>query len=337
MKLIADLTVAGIFSDKLGLGTLHHELKAFVEMDKSNHEHSAILISICKNIGEDIFGFIPVRIRELCAKLGHQVPILSVIEPKKHEHFVKLVEEYYDGLKEHLLEEHKVLKKMEKQNRSIYAQRGELHEERRISLIDQKEKRNQLKKIVEELASIADFAVPELPADNSTDHGMSIDIYHPEKGMEVEMDDCWEDDDQRLFYTDFPDLKSLVPMNAWKDSEKVRGGKFAKVTKNSMKRDEKPSKDVNKGERKATSEMQEEIDAQLDAELGDFDENEENDDNIDIEDDNTSAKEEFESYIRGLMTIYNRELVDEAAQEFLTNLNSPINRKKISRELWKVS
>ena len=49
---------------------------------------------------------------------------------------------------------------------------------------------------------------------------MSIDIYHPEKGMEVEMDECWEDDDQRLFYTDFPDLKSLVPMNAWKDSEK---------------------------------------------------------------------------------------------------------------------
>ena len=56
---------------------------------------------------------------------------------------------------------------------------------------------------------------------------MSIDIYHPEKGMEVEMDECWEDDDQRLFYTDFPDLKSLVPMNAWKDSEKVRGGKIA--------------------------------------------------------------------------------------------------------------
>ena len=36
------------------------------------------------------------------------------------------------------------------------------------------------------------------------------------------------------------------------------------------------------------------------------------------------------------MTVYNRELVDEAAQEFLTNLNTPVNRKKISRELWKV-
>ena len=66
---------------------------------------------------------------------------------------------------------------------------------------------------------------------------MSIDIYHPEKGMEVEMDECWEDDDQRLFYTDFPDLKSLVPMNAWKDSEKVRGGKFA--SKKSTKTGEK--------------------------------------------------------------------------------------------------
>ena len=68
----------------------------------------------------------------------------------------------------------------------------------------------------------------ELPIEEENQNAMSIDIYHPEKGMEIEMDDCWEDDDQRLFYTDFPDLKSIVPMVAWKDSEKVRGGKFKK-------------------------------------------------------------------------------------------------------------
>ena len=77
-------------------------------------------------------------------------------------------------------------------------------------------------------ASICDLEPIELPVEEENQNAMSIDIYHPEKGMEIEMDDCWEDDDQRLFYTDFPDLKSIVPMVAWKDSEKVRGGKFKK-------------------------------------------------------------------------------------------------------------
>ena len=49
--------------------------------------------------------------------------------------------------------------------------------------------------------------------------------------------------------------------------------------------------------------------------MDEFDE----DDEI-IEDDNSSAKEEFDRYIKNLMTIYNRELVDEAAQEFLSGV-----------------
>ena len=48
------------------------------------------------------------------------------------------------------------------------------------------------------------------------------------------------------------------------------------------------------------------------------------------------AKEEFDAYMKSLMTIYNRELVDSAAQEFLLNLNTPANRKRLPREIWKV-
>ena len=71
----------------------------------------------------------------------------------------------------------------------------------------------------------------------------------------------------------------------------------------------KSSKDTNKGDRKAGAQLAEEIDAQLEAELENLDEFD--DDEEIIEDDNTSAKEEFDRYIKNLMTIYNRELVDE--------------------------
>ena len=142
------------------------------------------------------------------------------------------------------------------------------------------------------MADIAELGKVELPVDEQKDNAMSIDIYHPEKGMEIEMDDCWEDDDQRLFYTDFPDLKSIVPMVAWKDSEKVRGGKF--VAK--KKKDEKSGKDANRGDRKAGTEINEEIDAQLEAELDQLDQSGDEDEIVD--DDNSSAKEEFDCYVK---------------------------------------
>ena len=107
--------------------------------------------------------------RELCQKLGQDIPTLSVIEQKKQTHFVSLIEDYYDGIKNHLLEEHRILKKMEKQNRSIYAQRGELHEERRMALIEQKEKTDGFKKIADEMSCICNFVPVELPVDNISD------------------------------------------------------------------------------------------------------------------------------------------------------------------------
>ena len=107
--------------------------------------------------------------RELCQKLGQDIPTLSVIEQKKQTHFVSLIEDYYDGIKTHLLEEHRILKKMEKQNRSIYAQRGELHEERRMALIEQKEKTDGFKKIADEMSCICNFVPVELPVDNISD------------------------------------------------------------------------------------------------------------------------------------------------------------------------
>ena len=64
-------------------------------------------------------------------------------------------------------------------------------------------------------ASICDLEPIELPVEEENQNAMSIDIYHPEKGMEIEMDDYWEDDDQRLFYTDLFLLLAAVYSGTW--------------------------------------------------------------------------------------------------------------------------
>ena len=73
---------------------IHHELKTFVEMDKSTHEYANVLISICKNIGEDIFGFIPPRLRLVSKHFtGQSISLrveLYVISKKYLESFQNL-------------------------------------------------------------------------------------------------------------------------------------------------------------------------------------------------------------------------------------------------------
>ena len=122
LKLITELTYRGVFTDKCGLGLIHHEIKALLEFDKENHENVHHVLAIMKLIGEDVMGFVPPQIRILCEKFGIEVPQVSVIEPKKRTHFINLSNEYYDGLAKHLKTEYDLLKKMEKTNRHIYQQ-----------------------------------------------------------------------------------------------------------------------------------------------------------------------------------------------------------------------
>ena len=82
----------------------------------------------------------------------------------------------------HLKAEFDVLKKMEKTNRHIYQQRGELHEERKISLFEQQKTVEDLKSATEILAELLDKPMVDLPKETKEEHQMSIDIYHPERG-----------------------------------------------------------------------------------------------------------------------------------------------------------
>lgn len=215
-----------------------------------------------RSIGEDIAGIIPPNVRQLCAKQNRELPVISIFEPKKMNHFIALFTEYFEKLNICVKSEFDKLKKMEKHNRFIYQQRGEIHEERRSALLDQQSKVRQLKEFAISFGELLNLETVHLPEDSKEDKEMSIDIYHPERGIEnCEMDDCWEDEDQRLFYTCLPDLKSLVPMNAWKDSEKERGGKHIA----------KKSGGKEKGKRKADQDIQEEIAAGLSELYGDDD------------------------------------------------------------------
>lgn len=51
---------------------------------------------------------------------------------------------------------------------------------------------------------------------------INIDIYTPGRADDFDSNTSpWEDEDTRMFYECFPDLKALIPQILYKDSEKV--------------------------------------------------------------------------------------------------------------------
>ena len=63
-------------------------------------------------------------------------------------------------------------------------------------MLEQQEKTEELKRMTEQMSELLALPMIELPKETQEEHQMSIDIYHPERGIESEMDECWEDDDQ---------------------------------------------------------------------------------------------------------------------------------------------
>ena len=63
--------------------------------------------------------------------------------------------------------------------------------------MEQQHKVEEFKKVTSQLSDLLGREMMEFPKETKEEYQMSIDIYHPERGVESEMDECWEDDDQR--------------------------------------------------------------------------------------------------------------------------------------------
>ena len=80
-------------------------------------------------------------------------------------HFIALFTEYFEKLNICVKSEFDKLKKMEKHNRFIYQQRGEIHEERRSALLDQQSKVRELKEFAISFGELLNLEIVHLPED----------------------------------------------------------------------------------------------------------------------------------------------------------------------------
>ncbi|XP_034935867.1 regulator of nonsense transcripts 2-like [Chelonus insularis] len=311
LRFYAELVNAGIFTHKQGLSLLGSVLTVLINMDKEEHNNANIILSFCRHCGEDYAGLVPRKVRDLSEKLNVTIPKSKVLPPDKQQNVRTLLREYYNSLCKHLLKDHKELQAFEKQNRKILQTRGELSSERKEKLEALQVSYDRLMTNVQNFSETLDEPMPELPVDTEVKTEADETFKMISEGEENSlMEDMWGDEETRRFYEVLPDLTVFLPGSYLKEVPTVD----APITEETL--DEEITFDELE-EIEKIEETEPEVEEPQVA--------------------NISNKILLDAFLSHLPNCVNREMIDNAAADFLMNLNTKHNKKKLIKALFGVS
>nr|CAI5856685.1 unnamed protein product [Callosobruchus analis] len=320
LRFYAELVQVGVFSNKNAFSLLGSVLTTLINMDKEDHFNISILLSFCKHCGDDYAGLVPRKMRILSEKHEIEIPRGTFLPPEKQHNVRGLLKEYFNSISKHLVKDHQEMQNFEKQNLRILQTKGELSQERKEKLEAMQSAFDKLLLNAQSFADILDEDIPELKSQNLPKSEESMIV----TGSGTDIDDLamtaeniWCDTETQKFYCDLPELTVFLPTAF-----------------------------LNKGQNIPTNETvtEEVLDSELPAEELEDDGKLEEPSAVVVEEENedptastASNKIVLEAFLNNLPNCVNREMIDNAAIDFLVTLNNKHNRRKLVRALFGVN
>ncbi|RZB40617.1 regulator of nonsense transcripts 2, partial [Asbolus verrucosus] len=319
LRFYAELVQASLFNNKHAFTLLGNVITTLVNMDKDEHYNCSIILSFCKHCGEDYAGLIPRKMRELSEKYEMPIPKSTLLLPEKQQNVRALLRDYYISLSKHLVKDHQEIQNFEKQNMRILQTKGELSQERKDKLESLQSAYDKLLTSTQSFAEILDEDMPTLKAQTymKNDESMIVTGAGPDldEAALANIENVWCDIETQRFYCELPELQAFLPTSF--------------INKQSPPPAESVTEEVLDSEL-PTEELED--DEQIDeAPAAPEDEAE------DSATTNASNKIVLEAFLNNLPNCVNREMIDNAAIDFLVTLNNKHNRKKLVRALFGVN
>ncbi|KAG0198675.1 hypothetical protein BGX28_007898, partial [Mortierella sp. GBA30] len=332
-----------------------------------DHINLPILLTALKIHGKDLTGIVPKKAKAAIegkdgeAKTattddsGATAPDPYVV-PAQQQLFKTMAMDYYKGLENHLVRDHKELKKMERKNETSLFSRGELSEERQQQYEKQFKAFEKLSTSTQAIADALDVEMPVLK-DEKED---LIGIVETATGSEEKetSSSVFEDEDNVVFYEQILDLRTLVPKifletskskkdkkeegtEAEKESDK-QAGKDDRVTADTDSATKHPADGLDEFDESADHMME-----NIDAELEDLDLNDTSGTESFLTEETMSATQEtptvaskataaqLDAFLVKLPSMCNRDMIDQAAVDFCY-LNSKLSRNRLIKTLVQV-
>ncbi|ELU05692.1 hypothetical protein CAPTEDRAFT_168822 [Capitella teleta] len=308
LRFFADLVSVGVFVEKEGLGVLANLLTLLVNNDPDDHPNLSIILSFCRHCGDDYAGILPRKYRLLSEQYGLTVPMSTVLRAERQKACRQLLKDYFSSVSKHLLKEHRRFRDLKRQNDKWYQTKGEVSDDKRAQEEAAKSTFEKLLSNVQNLSDLLDEDMPTLPEDRQDDLESSMpDFFLSMKGSEFDGNTgLFEDDETKQFYEHLPALMSVVP-----------GRRLLKVQETQAPHNKDLfilflELEAMKEQEEVTKEVEEEGDG------------------------SATMKQLLDSLLSSLPSCVNRELIDQAAENFCLNLNTKSNRRKLTKTLFTV-
>jgi regulator of nonsense transcripts 2 len=319
LRFYAELVQASVFNNKNAFTLLGNVITTLVNMDKDEHYNCSIILSFCKHCGEDYAGLVPRKMKELSEKLEKSIPKSTFLPPEKQQNVRTLLRDYYMSLSKHLVKDHQEIQNFEKQNMRILQTKGELSQERKDKLESLHSAYDKLLTSTQSFAEILDEDMPTLKNQTvmKNDESMIVTGAGPDldESALANIENVWCDIETQRFYCELPELQAFLPTSF--------------INKQSPP--------------PADSVTEEVLDSEIPTEELEDDEQIEEvaavpeDEPEDATTTNASNKIVLEAFLNSLPNCVNREMIDNAAIDFLVTLNNKHNRKKLVRALFGVN
>ncbi|KAI1319719.1 hypothetical protein EDD11_003413 [Mortierella claussenii] len=332
-----------------------------------DHVNLPIVLTVLKIHGKDLTGIVPrkaktsgegkdAELKASTAEEANPAPLDNFVAPAQQQLFKSLFVEYYKGLENHVVRDHKDLKKLERKNEASLFSRGELSEERQQQYEKQFKAFEKLSVSSQTIADTLDLDMPVLK-DEKED---LIGIVESTAGSEEKgaSSSVFEDEDNVVFYEQILDLRTLVPKiflessKSKKDKKEDEGEADKDGDKPATKEDQTTMENENTSKDAADhlDELDESVDEimeNMDAELDDVDVNDSTgtdsflaEETIStIQESSTTASKttatQLDAFLAKLPSMCNRDMIDQAAVDFCY-LNSKLNRNRLIKTLVQV-
>ncbi|CAO3569234.1 unnamed protein product [Mortierella alpina] len=331
-----------------------------------DHVNLPILLTALKIHGKDLTGITPKKAKaatdgkEADAKNATEDDSASpsresFVAPVQQQVFKTIIMDYYKSLENHLVRDHKELKKTERKNEASLFSRGELSEERQQQFEKQAKAFEKLSTSTQAIADALDVEMPILQ-DEKED---LIGIVETSAGSEDKgtSSSVFEDEDNVVFYEQILDLRTLVPKifleTKSKKDKKDDGNEADKDGDKSTSKDDHSAADSDRATNDAADGLEDldgsadHIMESIDAELDDLDLNEASGTESFLAeetvpttaDSSTTASKatatQLDAFLAKLPSMCNRDMIDQAAVDFCY-LNSKLSRNRLIKTLVQV-
>ncbi|KAF9114715.1 hypothetical protein BGX27_010025 [Mortierella sp. AM989] len=343
--------------------TILHDLLA----GDKDHVNLPILLTVLKIHGKDLTGITPRKSKSPGEGKESETkppntdeagvaPSDNIVSSAQQQLFKAMFLGYYKALEDHLVRDHKELKKQERKNEASLFSRGELSEERQQQFEKQFKAFEKLSTSTQTVADALDVDMPILK-DEKED---LIGIVESTGGSEEKgaSSSVFEDEESIAFYEQILDLRTLVPKiflesSKSKKDKKDDGSEADKDGDKTTIKDEQPSTEADNVS-KITADQLDEFDESvdlimenIDAELDDVDVNDatgtesflKEETIITIQESSGAASKttatQLDAFMAKLASMCNRDMIDQAAVDFCY-LNSKLSRNRLIKTLVQV-